>query len=242
MGFTALVIGAILAFGLLSAWQWSRAQERQSERIALAEAVAAQPVALPGPEGLLAAQSWQSFTATGSYRPGSQTLARLRYLDGTNGFWALGALDLLDGRTIWVSRGWLPATGPATVAPPSPPLPTGRVTIVGSWLPFEESAAERQQGMPAGMVVALAPGPLSVATAVDSTIPGFLQATQVDDPGLRPVPAPEVDEGRNISYAVQWLIFAAVALVGWWSFLRREAQSPETSEIGTEPALSHPPI
>jgi len=243
LGFTALVVGAIVAFGVLSAWQWSRAEERRLERLELAAAVAEQPVALPNSADLTAAHPWQAFTATGTYRPGSGILARLRYLNGMNGFWALGAVDLADGRTLWVSRGWLPASGPATLAPPIPDLPKGEVTIVGSWVPFEESSAERQQGMPAGMVVALAPGPLERATAVQSTVPGFLQASAVDDPGLQPVPAPQVDEGRNVSYAVQWLIFAAVALVGWWSFLRREAQGlgeAAGDEATDESALPHP--
>jgi len=48
-----------------------------------------------------------------------------------------------------------------------------------------------------------------------------------------------VDEGRNISYAVQWLIFAAVALVGWWAFLRREsAMLREEAESEEDPARS----
>lgn len=223
-GFTALVLGSIVAFGLLSAWQWSRAEERRMERLGLESAQSARPEALPGNEALLLAQPWQAFSARGTYRPGSTVLARLRYLGGMNGYWVLAALDLQDGRTAWVSRGWIPATGPATSTPPSPPLPIGPVTIEAAWLPYEDVPLSRQQGMPQGMVAGIAPQILAEATSVDSTLPGYLQAATVDDPALQAVPAPEVDEGRNISYAIQWLIFAAVAVVGWWAFLRREAQ------------------
>jgi cytochrome oxidase assembly protein ShyY1 len=38
------------------------------------------------------------------------------------------------------------------------------------------------------------------------------------------MPAPVIDETQNISYALQWLVFAAVAITGWWFFLRREAR------------------
>jgi len=50
------------------------------------------------------------------------------------------------------------------------------------------------------------------------------------------VPLPEIDEGQNISYAVQWILFAMVAIVGWFIFLRREAKTPMEpySEILTE--------
>jgi cytochrome oxidase assembly protein ShyY1 len=40
------------------------------------------------------------------------------------------------------------------------------------------------------------------------------------------VPLPQIDEGQNISYAVQWILFALVAMVGWFVFLRREARTP----------------
>ena len=40
IGFTAVVVLAIVAFGLLSAWQWSRAEERRAERSALEASVA----------------------------------------------------------------------------------------------------------------------------------------------------------------------------------------------------------
>lgn len=41
---------------------------------------------------------------------------------------------------------------------------------------------------------------------------------------------PEVDEGRNISYAVQWLLFAVIAVAGWFYFLRREAREDEARQ------------
>jgi cytochrome oxidase assembly protein ShyY1 len=41
---------------------------------------------------------------------------------------------------------------------------------------------------------------------------------------------PEIDDSRNISYAVQWLLFAGVGIVGWFFFLRREARSETVEE------------
>lgn len=62
-GFTALVLGSIVAFGLLSAWQWSRAEERRMERIDLESAQSARPEPLPGNEALLLTRPWQAFSA-----------------------------------------------------------------------------------------------------------------------------------------------------------------------------------
>jgi cytochrome oxidase assembly protein ShyY1 len=44
---------------------------------------------------------------------------------------------------------------------------------------------------------------------------------------------PTIDEGRNISYAIQWLIFATVAIAGWFVFLRREAREDRAEQSGT---------
>jgi cytochrome oxidase assembly protein ShyY1 len=38
------------------------------------------------------------------------------------------------------------------------------------------------------------------------------------------VSAPQIDDTMNLSYAGQWLLFAGVAIVGWYIFLRREAK------------------
>jgi cytochrome oxidase assembly protein ShyY1 len=58
-----------------------------------------------------------------------------------------------------------------------------------------------------------------------TTMTGYIQLLEStpEMAGLVPVPRPTIDEGQNISYAVQWLLFAAVGIIGWFIFLRREA-------------------
>jgi cytochrome oxidase assembly protein ShyY1 len=46
IGFSVVVVVVIVAFGLLSAWQWGRAEERRAEGIALLAAVDQAPVDL----------------------------------------------------------------------------------------------------------------------------------------------------------------------------------------------------
>ena len=46
-----------------------------------------------------------------------------------------------------------------------------------------------------------------------------------------PARRPDVDEGRNISYAIQWILFAIIAIGGWFFFLRREARD---ERVGVE--------
>ena len=55
--------------------------------------------------------------------------------------------------------------------------------------------------------------------------PWYVQAQQsAPEDSVTIVPVTRPDELQNVSYAVQWLLFAAVAIGGWFYFLRREAK------------------
>lgn len=226
MGFTALVVGAIVAFGLLSAWQWSRADEHRRERIALQAAAAAQPATWEAlgivDDGLRADQEWRAVTVTGRYAPDLEVLVRKRPLEATNGFWVMTPLVRDDGEAVWVNRGWLPVGGDALATPSVPSPPEDEVTVVGYLRSFENADPDANEGLPARQVAAPSP---ALLPAVDAA-PAYVQLIESDpeQEGLTPLPLPEVDEGRNVSYAVQWLLFAGVAVAGWFFFLRREAQ------------------
>ena len=213
LGFTAIVVLVIVAFGLLSRWQWHRAEEKRIEGSALTTRADAPPVPLsmtaPPPE-------WTVVEARGRFAPDS-LMVRQRPQGGQNGAWVLSSL-LTDAGRVWVSRGWLPVTGAAVELPALPAPPSGEVTVIGTWHPFEPVDPARMEGLPAGMVPAVGPP----AIPEDGYAPGFVQASSPMD-GLSAVAPPEVDDARNISYAIQWLLFATVAIVGWWFFLRREA-------------------
>ena len=225
LGFTALVIGVIVAFGLLSRWQWHRAEEKRIEGQALTSRADAAPVPL---DPSAAPAAWTIVEIRGRYEPGS-LMVRQRPQGGQNGAWVLSTLRT-DAGDVWVSRGWLPVTGAATELPALPAPPEGEVTVVGSWHPFEPVDPARMEGLPDGMIPAV--GPPAVPT--DGYAPGYVRASSPGE-GLSAVEPPEVDDARNISYAIQWLLFATVAIVGWWYFLRREA-AEESAKESHDPA------
>jgi cytochrome oxidase assembly protein ShyY1 len=223
-GFTAVVVGAILAFGLLSHWQWSRAEERRAERVALQSALSAEPVAIASLDPAdLADDEWRTVSVRGEYREDLQAGARKRPLDTRNGFWLITPMESTTGALVWVNRGWLPAGKDALSTPPFPAPPTGTVTVTGQLRLFEEADPRGNEGLPDGQIAAVSPTLLPPA---GETLPAYVQLTTSDpeQDGLVVLPLPEVDEGRNISYAIQWLLFAIIALGGWFFFLRREAR------------------
>lgn len=219
IAFTLLVVAAIVAFGLLSRWQWSRAEERRVEQAALL-AETASP-AVPLVEALAAPQEWMPVTVTGTYDSASTRLIRQRPLNGANGFWVATLLIADRGDAVWVNRGWVAVTGTATQvqAPPAPPA--GTVTVTGRLRTAERTPQPAPSDLPDGQASALDPRVLG------SQITGYyveVTASEPQDSGVTPIPLPQIDESRNVSYAVQWLLFAVVALAGWFFFLRREAR------------------
>jgi cytochrome oxidase assembly protein ShyY1 len=160
-------------------------------------------------------------TTVGTFDPSKQVLARQRPLAGANGYWVLTPISTANGVDIWVNRGWMAATGPAITTPESPLPPTGEVEVTGWWRLPEQVSESSRTGLPEGMVGAVDPSVLPDTT----TMTGYIQLLEStpEMAGLVPVPRPTIDEGQNISYAVQWLLFAAVGIIGWFIFLRREA-------------------
>jgi cytochrome oxidase assembly protein ShyY1 len=213
----------IVGFGLLSRWQWSRAEAKRTDRIALDSASLAQPSPLPTDQKLDEVREWSRFTATGIFDAKDQVVVRKRPLNGTNGFWVMTLLEMKNHQSIWVNRGWMPTQGVATSLPKIPAPASGQSTITGAWREFETASAADLTGLPVGMI----PAPAPEVLPVQASSPGYLQLTAPNQPGLQAVETPEIDEGQNVSYAVQWILFAIVAIVGWFIFLRREAADDE---------------
>lgn len=220
-GFTAVVIVAIVAFGLLSAWQWSRAEERSSEERQLSEVIAADPVPLADALNEQARSDWLPVTGTGYYLSES-AFVRKRPLQSRNGFWVMSPLQTSAG-VLWVNRGWIPASADALATPEAPPPPAGDVSVTGYLRPFVPDDPGRAEGLPARQV---SDPDRSQLPPVDSLAAGYLQLRESvpAEQEVLPVPVPEVDGTRNLSYAVQWALFALVAVAGWFFFLRREAK------------------
>jgi len=52
-----------------------------------------------------------------------------------------------------------------------------------------------------------------------------------DDPILRPIAPPVLSEGSHLSYAIQWLIFAACVVIGWTLAVRRSVGRPRSTSL-----------
>jgi cytochrome oxidase assembly protein ShyY1 len=239
LGFTLLAVFFVLLFARLSVWQVSRLHERQRENDVARAHLAAAPMSLAELTALATSdrsfatdQQWRAVRVTGHWDPANQVLVRNRPSDsGDNGYEVVTPL-LPDGggRGVLVDRGWIP-TGSTPAAPDSVPAPqSGEVTVVARLEPSDP--ARPTEGLPPGQLSSLSTSDLSRGDGYP-VLDGYLRLTS-ESPAPDSAPAmhadPVLDDGPHLSYAVQWVLFALVAVGGWWTFLRREAEEATATE------------
>jgi surfeit locus 1 family protein len=220
-----LVVLLIIAMINLGLWQLRRLDERR-ERNDLIESRQSQEVTpvdqlvAPGDDGRTVEQArYRRVTAAGSYDDGETVVVRNRTQDGVAGAWLVTPLELPGGEQVGVVRGFvgLDSDGSAVDAP----APEGEVTVEGIVVD-----PDRLDGT--------APDDLEPLLATDGTLPALVLADSSTPPepnageeggaradSILPVPRPELGEGPHFSYAIQWFIFTAIAIVGYPLVLRR---------------------
>lgn len=225
-----VVLVASSAMALLGQWQLNRAREHRRQPAEQAEQARERAVPKPVEQVLAPRQTFPRdgvntrVTATGAWDPAHRLLVTGRDLNGRNGFWVLVPLQLADGSAVPVVRGWV-----ASASDPAAAGPVGDdVQVIGLLQPSEppsQHAPGAASGLPNGQV-----DRVSVTELVNQwpypLITGFVvQQTQtpVTGPAPSPIPAPVSDPGldlQNLSYAIQWWIFAGFGLFFWYRLVR----------------------
>lgn len=224
----AILFAVICMF--LANWQFSRGQQVSADNAIASVNFDATPVAiddaLPELDSYDATLNWQRVDATGVYRPGDELLVRNRFHEGNKGFEVLTPLDLSDGTTLIVNRGWVAASAADDTTPEAiPAAPRGEVDVVVRLRPTE---APRGSAVSAGSTVSsitLSTIGETVGGELYTGAYGLLDTQQPPgDEGLTPVQteAPREDAAMHYSYAVQWPIFAVIGFVAFGLGARRE--------------------
>jgi cytochrome oxidase assembly protein ShyY1 len=152
----------------------------------------------------------------------------------------LTPLVTADGSAVIVDRGWVPIMFSNTPVEQAPP-PKGRVTVEGFLLPNEGGLAAGTPGPNGDRVVSRLDIPLLRRAFAYPLYPLAVRlSTQAPpQPGDLPtvVPLEKLDEGPHLSYAVQWFMFAAFALIAY-ALLLRNAAREKARMLSTEGSSS----
>lgn len=234
-----MVLALVAAMVTAGMWQLRRLDDRRAAN-ALVEARADQPVAdvrevvpLAGTDATADGVVHRRVVATGTYADADTVLVDNRTYEGAPGGWVLTPLVLDDGSAVVVNRGFIGFTREGDLV--APPAPGGTVLVEGLLQASQQRGSFGPTDPAEGRLEVLARADLSRIEAQVSypVLPVYLQrtASEPDEaepaagaPVLVAVPEPDLADGPHLSYAVQWLIFTAIALVGYPLVLRRIAR------------------
>jgi cytochrome oxidase assembly protein ShyY1 len=240
---------------LLLLWQVSRLHEKQDYK-RLVEHRQEQP-AVPVEELLPAGVHlgddavddvlYRDATATGTYDDSRTVVVENRtYTDDSPGGWVLTPLDLGDGRTLLVNRGFVGLDREGKVS--APPAPAGTVRLEGLLFPSQHRGGFGAKDPVDGVLQVVARVDLArIGQQVDGDLlPAYLQVVETDPeepatppgvPRVRLLGPPDISEGPHLSYAVQWGIFSTIAGVGYLLLLRKVAKE-EAQRLAGEAAAA----
>jgi cytochrome oxidase assembly protein ShyY1 len=236
---TALLI-LVLAFVCveLGRWQLHRLDERKARNEVTRSNLAAAPTPVEqivGPDHVIGPQhDWRTVVVKGQYDAAKQVVIRYRNINDRPGFEIVTPLKLDDGTAILVDRGFLPRQA-AELAPTSiPAVPSGEVTVTGR-LRRSEQGGHTSGGVPVDGTARLINGP-DFSKALGLTLyDGYVALDKQDpasDSAFDTFPGPEIDNGPHFFYALQWFLFALMAIVGLVYFSRRDVQEEKAAEAG----------
>ena len=258
----AAVVAAVIGTLVLGSWQMRAfAEQEERERVAAANLAAdapRQPLAdvVPVGQALPVDAVSVPVLASGSYDPASTVLLPGREQDGVDGYYVVTPLVADDGVVTPVLRGWVASADDPAVVPPD-----GAVSIEGSVQALEtaaDAAVDPTRPVPDGQMAAL------TSVGLFSTwpySPSLVRQAQVVLAGEQPAdgqaaggqsagrPAPElvpveqaapapvgVSAWRHLSYAWQWWLFAAAAVVFWGAFVRNGWREQRAAQAEDDPA------
>lgn len=223
----ALVFAVACLF--LGRWQWHRHEARSARAERIDNNYLTRPVplskAMPRPAANLPLpQEWTPVTATGRYDAGQVMLVRNRPNNGVYGYEVMVPLQLADGRSLLVDRGWIPNGRTAAEPSRTPATPAGEITVTG-WLRRGEPSLGRT--MSNGQLASINLAEAGAQTGSRLYGAYLIRSAEVGPPGERiehpqPLEKPDTGKGPHLAYALQWWLAAPVGIVLVMFGARRE--------------------
>jgi cytochrome oxidase assembly protein ShyY1 len=249
-------VAAIAGTLVLGSWQMrAYAEQEERERVAAANLAADAPATpiddvLPAAQALPVDAVSRPVTLTGSYDAEQTLLLPERSVNGTPGWYVVTPIVAADGAVTPVLRGWVSQPTADAVAPPR-----GEVSLRGSLQPLEtdgDAQVDPSQPLADGQVAALTgvavfrsypypPSAVRQARVVLTDEQPAVSSVPVLVPVDEAVPHPVgVSAWRHLSYAWQWWLFAAAAVVFWSAFVRAGIREYRDASATTVPDAVDP--
>ena len=209
----------------LGEWQFDRLDERRDRNATIErnERAGADPileVMAPGRD-VTRDTEWRIVQATGTYAVDDTVIVRYRTREGAAGVDVVVPLELPDGSSVLVDRGWFGTDNRGATSEDVPEPPAGEVTVTG----FVRQDAEGDSTQVSDQSTrAVNSG--EIAEALDREVLGGWIDLRTESPEaatpLAPVEMPELNEGPHFFYGLQWWFFGALAIFGFFYLMYDE--------------------
>lgn len=223
MIFTFLIIVAFSISVRLGLWQFDRHEARVASNQAIENALAQEILPI---SQILEDQvnDWQKVSVIGEFESTSQQLVRRRYLEGNLGFWVVAKFNTSDGSSVLINRGFTPVTAAANKTPDVGPPPSGTLEIIG-YLHKLDAESPRPPDLPEGQVNSINATQFNLS---ENDYQFFIHEinSQSDLSNLKP---PTLGYGSHLAYALQWMAFAFMIIIGWLILTRKELTEQKKS-------------
>ena len=237
---TLICFGMLPAFQALSNWQWHRLSDRQVINVQIQEQINKEPVDLSellivGSESKTVPSDiqWRTVEMTGTWMQPDQVLVRKKSLESNLGMWVVTPLRLTDGTVVMINRGWTPAADSAIDSPVVAAVPNGEIEVLGRLRDVQNRTSPAPTDLPEGQVDRIVPMEIVPSTATLSNAYVEMTASRPESKTseIRTLPDPEVTEGAHRSYALQWMFFEIMTVIGWIILVRNELKDQRLAKI-----------
>ena len=228
------------AFQALSNWQWHRLQDRQEVNAEIQAQINKAPIPITelivdtdGAKSVPEDSQWRTVEITGVWLQDNQVLVRKKSLESDLGLWVVTPLQLADGTIVMINRGWTAAANSAVDSPVVSDVPVGTIEVLGRLRDVTERTKPAPTDLPEGQVDRIVP--TEIVDSPDTLTNAYVEMTasrpESRSTEIRSLPAPEVTEGAHRSYAIQWIFFEIMTVIGWIILVRNEVKEQRKTAV-----------
>lgn len=218
MVFALVVIALAWVAWRLGEWQFHRLEDRKERNEIIERNERAGPVpvteVMAVDRPVAKQDEWRVVEATGTYDVADTVVVRYRTRDGAAGVDVVVPLELHDGTSVLVDRGWFATDNRGTTPDEVPEPPPGEVTVTG-WVRRDATGDSTVVTDQSTRAISSA----RIGDALDRQVVGGFVAATSESPEaarpLEPLEPPELDDGPHFFYGLQWWFFGALAVFGF---------------------------
>jgi cytochrome oxidase assembly protein ShyY1 len=132
-----------------------------------------------------------------------------------------------------INRGWTAAANSAVDSPVVADVPAGAIEVLGRLRDVTERNKPAPTDLPEGQVDRIVPTEIvdSPETLTNAYVEMTASRPESRTSEIRSLPAPEVTEGAHRSYAIQWIFFEIMTVIGWIILVRNEVKEQRKTAV-----------